>query len=361
MASVTVSHISVIFNKKVKALDDVSLEVDDGEFFVILGPSGSGKTTLLRVIAGLEEPTSGSVIVDGVDITNYPPKDRDTAMVFQNYALYPYLSVKQNLEFPLKARKVEKKDMDAQVEEVAKLLQISDLLDRKPGEISGGQRQRVALGRAIIRRPKLFVMDEPLSNLDAKLRGSMRIELKSLQKRLNVTTIYVTHDQIEALTLGHRTALINLGKVVQIGEPEEVFNRPKNAFVAGFLGDPPINFLRATVVEAGSTASLKLINNAMVPLDSAANLDQYVDKEILFGIRPDDVNFSKTGVEGEVISSSILGRIAHYAIKLSDDAGLVEKVETFDGKIIKEGSKVKLTFAPDKILLYDENTQDLIR
>ncbi len=361
MASVTVSHIKVIYNKKVKALDDVSLEVDDGEFFVILGPSGSGKTTLLRVIAGLEEPTSGSVIVDGVDITNYPPKDRDTAMVFQNYALYPYLSVRQNLEFPLKAHKVAKDDIEDQVEEVAKLLQISDLLDRKPGEVSGGQRQRVALGRAIIRRPKLFVMDEPLSNLDAKLRGSMRIELKSLQKKVNITTIYVTHDQIEALTLGHRMALINLGKIVQIGNPEEVFNRPKNAFVAGFLGDPPINFLKATIVRSGETSSLKLLNKTEIPLRYKANLDQYIGTEVLLGIRPDDVNFSSTGVEGEIISSSILGRIAHYAIKLNGNAGQVEKVETFNGHIKNEGGKVKLTFDPDKILLYDENTQELIK
>jgi len=360
MASVTVSHITVIYNKKVKALDDVNLEVDDGEFFVILGPSGSGKTTLLRVIAGLEEPTSGSVIVDGVDITNYPPKDRDTAMVFQNYALYPYLSVRQNLEFPLKARKVSRTDIDNQVEEVANLLQISDLLDRKPGEISGGQRQRVALGRAIIRRPKLFVMDEPLSNLDAKLRGSMRIELKSLQKRLKITTIYVTHDQIEALTLGHRTALINLGKVVQVGPPEEVFNRPKNAFVAGFLGDPPINFLKA-IVKAGPTDLLKIGKKTEIPIKYNADLKPYNGTEVILGIRPDDIEFSDTGIEGEIISSSILGRIAHYAIKLSENAGQVEKVETFTGNVRSEGSKVKLTFEPDKILLYDQNTRELIK
>ncbi|MEM0127418.1 MAG: ABC transporter ATP-binding protein, partial [Thermoplasmatales archaeon] len=245
MASLSLSHITMFYNSKVKALDDVSLDIEDGEFFVILGPSGSGKTTILRVIAGLEQPSQGSVIMDGLDITNYPPRERDIAMVFQNYALYPYLTVRQNLEFPLKARKMLKKDIDERVEEVAHLLQISELLDRKPGEISGGQRQRVALGRAIIRKPKLFLMDEPLSNLDAKLRGSMRTELKTLQKNLQVTTVYVTHDQIEALTLGNRTALINLGRVVQVGKPEEVFNKPKNSFVASFLGDPPINFLRA--------------------------------------------------------------------------------------------------------------------
>ena len=359
MASVTVSHISVIFKGKVKALDDVSLEIDDGEFFVILGPSGSGKSTLLRVIAGLEEPISGKVIVDNVNITNYPPKDRDIAMVFQNYALYPYLSVRQNLVFPLKAHKVSRKDMDQQVEEVAKLLQISDLLDRKPGEISGGQRQRVALGRAIIRRPKLFLMDEPLSNLDAKLRGSMRIELKSLQKRLNVTTIYVTHDQIEALTLGHRTALINLGKVIQVGNPEEVFNKPKNSFVASFLGDPPINFLKA-IVQTGKMDTVK-IGKKSIPIKYSADLHAYDGTEVIVGIRPDDIQFSTEGIDGEIISASILGRIAHYAIKLPETGARVEKVETFTGTLTAEGSKVKINFEPDKVLLYDETSQELIK
>ncbi|MEM3534669.1 MAG: ABC transporter ATP-binding protein [Thermoplasmatales archaeon] len=358
MASLSLSHITMFYNSKVKALDDVSLDIEDGEFFVILGPSGSGKTTILRVIAGLEQPSQGSVIMDGLDITNYPPRERDIAMVFQNYALYPYLTVRQNLEFPLKARKMLKKDIDERVEEVAHLLQISELLDRKPGEISGGQRQRVALGRAIIRKPKLFLMDEPLSNLDAKLRGSMRTELKTLQKNLRVTTVYVTHDQIEALTLGNRTALINLGRVVQVGKPEEVFNKPKNSFVASFLGDPPINFLRATI-SMGKTTNL-VIGKTEFTIPGTSALNKYKDKEVILAVRPDDISFSNDGLEGEIISASLLGRIVHYVIKLRETGERLEKVETYTGDMKKEGSKIKLTFALDRILLYDIDTQELI-
>ncbi|MGC8609701.1 MAG: ABC transporter ATP-binding protein, partial [Thermoplasmata archaeon] len=247
MASLTLDRITKIYNKGVKALDDVTIEVNDKEFFIVLGPSGSGKTTTIRIAAGLETPTSGKVFLDEKEITDYPPKDRDIAMVFQSYALYPFLNVRNNIAFPLKARKMNKKDIDAKVEEVAKLLQIEDLLDRKPEEISGGQRQRVALGRALVRDAKVYLMDEPLSNLDAKLRSSMRVELKNLQKRLEITVVYVTHDQLEALTLGDRLIVINHGKVIQEGKPEDVFNNPKTPFVAGFLGDPPMNFLKGTV------------------------------------------------------------------------------------------------------------------
>ncbi|MDH6279270.1 ABC transporter ATP-binding protein [Prescottella agglutinans] len=232
----------------VTAVDDISMEIRDGDFLVLLGPSGCGKTTLLRMIAGLLEPTSGRIVLDGEDITSAPARKRDVAMVFQNYALYPHLSVARNLGFPLRVRKVAKDEATARVDEVARQLDIAHLLERKPKELSGGQRQRVAVGRAIVRNPKAFLMDEPLSNLDAKLRTATRRELTDLHRRLGATFVYVTHDQVEAMTMATRIALLNGGSVEQIGTPEEVYDRPASVFVAGFLGSPAMNLLDATIL-----------------------------------------------------------------------------------------------------------------
>src|ERR687887_1949184 len=238
------------------AVDRLDLHVEDGEFIVLVGPSGSGKTTALRMLAGLEEVDEGAVYIGGRDVTFVPPKNRDVAMVFQNYALYPYLTVAANIAFPLKIAKVKKAVRDARVREVAKLLELEEFLERKPGQLSGGQRQRVAMGRAIVRSPSVFLMDEPLSNLDAKLRVQMRADIAALQSDLGITTVYVTHDQAEAMTLGHRVAVLHDGHLQQVGPPRELYERPANLFVAGFIGSPSMNLLPAESVGLGANGKV---------------------------------------------------------------------------------------------------------
>ena len=251
MSKVKVVNLVKRFDKTI-AVDGVSFDVRDGEFIILLGPSGCGKTTTLRCIAGLETPDEGEIYIDDRLVNDLPPKDRDIAMVFQSYALYPHMTVYGNLAFPLKMRKLPKDEIDKKVREVAKLLRIEELLDRKPRQLSGGQQQRVALGRALVRTPKVFLMDEPLSNLDAKLRVYMRAELKKLQRDLKITTIYVTHDQAEAMAMADRIAVMNKGKILQYSEPNHVYEKPANLFVAGFIGSPPMNFIKASIVEKDS-------------------------------------------------------------------------------------------------------------
>jgi multiple sugar transport system ATP-binding protein len=249
VAGIALEGISKIFAGGFVAVDDVSLEIESGEFLVLVGPSGCGKSTLLRMIAGLEDATDGTITIDGRDVTDLPPRSRDVAMVFQSYALYPHMSVRENLGYGLKVRKTPKKDAERRVREVAKLLGLEEMLDRKPAALSGGQRQRVAMGRAIVREPKAFLMDEPLSNLDAKLRVSMRASLASLHSRLRTTTIYVTHDQVEAMTLGQRVAVMRDGKVQQIDTPQVLYATPNNLFVAAFIGSPAMNLVEADVAD----------------------------------------------------------------------------------------------------------------
>ena len=249
MAGIVLEGVSKVFGGGVIAVDDVSLEIESGEFLVLVGPSGCGKSTLLRMIAGLEDATEGSITIDGRDVTELPPRSRDVAMVFQSYALYPHMSVRENLGYGLKVRKTPKKDAQKRVEEVAQLLGLDELLDRRPAALSGGQRQRVAMGRAIVREPKAFLMDEPLSNLDAKLRVSMRASLASLHSRLRTTTIYVTHDQVEAMTLGQRVAVLRDGKVQQVDTPQVLYAGPTNLFVAAFIGSPAMNLVEAEVAD----------------------------------------------------------------------------------------------------------------
>jgi multiple sugar transport system ATP-binding protein len=247
MAQVVLNDVTKVYPGPVRAVERVSLEIGDGEFVVLVGPSGCGKSTTLRMIAGLEEITAGTIVIDGRIVNDVHPKDRDIAMVFQNYALYPHMSVYKNMSFGLKLRGTPKSEIDRRVREAARVLGIEDLLDRKPRQLSGGQRQRVAVGRAIVREPKAFLFDEPLSNLDAGLRVEMRAELKRLHMRLKTTTVYVTHDQEEAMTLSDRVVIMHLGVVQQVGTPLEVYRRPANRFVASFLGTPPMNFLDMTL------------------------------------------------------------------------------------------------------------------
>jgi len=287
MSRITLDQVTKVYSNGVKAADSVDLTIGDGEFVVLVGPSGCGKSTLLRMIAGLEEVTDGAVFIDGVDVTDRPPQQRDIAMVFQDYALYPHMTVKDNLAFGLKLKKMPKAEWKQRVQDVASTLGLEDLLDRKPARLSGGQRQRVAMGRAIVREPKAFLMDEPLSNLDAKLRVSMRAELAKLHERLGVTTVYVTHDQVEAMTLGQRVAILRDGVLQQFDRPQTLFRHPVNLFVAAFIGSPSMNLVEAQVdgdqVHFGGV-SLRL------PDSSPVSGQQ---RRAILGIRPTDFEHSE--------------------------------------------------------------------
>ena len=284
MAAIELEHVTKAFAGGVVAVDDVNLTIDDGEFMVLVGPSGCGKSTLLRMIAGLEEITEGTISIGDVDVTELEPPDRDIAMVFQNYALYPHMSVRENLGFGLSVRRTPKSEIVRRVTDVAALLGLQDLLDRKPAHLSGGQRQRVAMGRAIIREPKAYLMDEPLSNLDAKLRVGMRASLAQLHARLAVTSIYVTHDQTEAMTLGQRVAVMRDGRIVQVDVPQRLYEAPRDLFVAAFIGSPSMNLVEATV-DADTIA----FGQFRVPLDPARRPARGVDRVIL-GVRPEAFN-----------------------------------------------------------------------
>ena len=289
MAAIEVDHVTKEFAGGVRAVDDVTLTVPDGEFMVLVGPSGCGKSTLLRMIAGLEEVTDGTVSIGGVDVTNLEPPHRDIAMVFQNYALYPHMNVRQNLGFGLSVRRTAKREIASRVQEVATLLGLQDLLDRKPANLSGGQRQRVAMGRAIIREPKAFLMDEPLSNLDAKLRVGMRASLAQLHRRLAVTSVYVTHDQTEAMTLGQRVAVMSDGRIVQVDVPQRLYQAPKDLFVGTFIGSPSMNLVEAIL--DGDHVSF---GQFRVPLDRDRRPENGGDRVVL-GIRPEAFNDAAHG------------------------------------------------------------------
>ena len=288
MGAIDIKSAGKIYPNGTRALDDVSITINDGEFVVLVGPSGCGKTTLLRMVAGLEDITEGEISIGKKTVNEVAPKDRDIAMVFQNYALYPHMSVYDNMAFSLKLRKLPKDEIDQKVKEAAKTLEISELLDRKPKALSGGQRQRVAMGRAIVRNPQAFLMDEPLSNLDAKLRVQMRAELGQLHTQLQTTTLYVTHDQVEAMTMGDRVAVIRKGELQQIDTPREIYSNPKNIFVAGFIGSPSMNFVYANV--KGKKGSIELSFGDDKIAYNGPNLDklrEFENTEIVMGIRPE--------------------------------------------------------------------------
>ena len=282
MADIEISGVTKLFSGDVVALDDVSLRVEDGEFIALVGPSGCGKSTLLRAIAGLEEVTSGTITIGGRDVTDLAPRHRDIAMVFQSYALYPHMSVRQNLGYGLKVRRMSKTEIARRVDDVAGLLGLSDLLDRRPAQLSGGQRQRVAMGRAIVREPKAYLMDEPLSNLDAKLRVGMRASLAQLHQKLGVTTVYVTHDQVEAMTLGHRVAVMRAGNILQVDTPQNLYADPRGIFVAGFIGSPAMN-----LVEARIENDQVSFGEHRIPLDRRRRPAGPANGPVVLGIRPE--------------------------------------------------------------------------
>lgn len=313
MATVELRNIAKIFDGKVRAVDGVNIAIQDKEFVVFVGPSGCGKSTTLRMVAGLEEISEGELYIDGKLVNDIPPKDRDIAMVFQNYALYPHMTVFENMAFGLKMRKIPKGEIEKQVKEAARILDIETLLDRKPRQLSGGQRQRVALGRAIVRSPAVFLFDEPLSNLDAKLRVQMRSEIIELHHRLQATMIYVTHDQVEAMTMGDKIVVMRDGRVQQIGAPMDLYNYPANQFVAGFLGTPPMNFLSVSLAE--EAGRLFIWDGALrLEVDCAhiAALKHHVGKELLFGIRPEDLSTVQEAFDlaaGPVLCGGLRARV----------------------------------------------------
>lgn len=290
MATVVLKNVSKVYANKITAVDNVSLEVEDKEFVVLVGPSGCGKTTTLRMMAGLEDVDQGEIFIGGELVNDLPAKDRDIAMVFQNYALYPHMTVYENLAFGLKMRHYPKREIERRVQEAAEILGLTTYLARKPKELSGGERQRVALGRAIVRKPKVFLFDEPLSNLDAKLRVQMRTELVKLHNRLQATMIYVTHDQVEALTLGERIVVMKDGVICQIGNPITVYENPRNRFVAGFIGSPPMNFLEGKIEAQNGDYYFhdRGIKLRILPQNNE-RIERYVSRDVIFGIRPEDI------------------------------------------------------------------------
>ncbi len=366
MATIKLKNIDKVYPNGVQAVFDFNLDIEDGEFIVLVGPSGCGKSTTLRMIAGLEEISSGDFFIDGELMNDVAPKDRNIAMVFQSYALYPHMTVYDNMAFGLKLRKMPKEEIDERVKDAAEKLGLTVYLDRKPKALSGGQRQRVALGRAIVRNAKLFLMDEPLSNLDAKLRVHMRSELTKLHNSLQTTTIYVTHDQIEAMTMASRIVVMKDGYVQQVGSPKDIYENPINSFVAGFMGTPPMNFINGVV---NKDAQFKTPDglNVLVPKTQFNIIEKagLVDKEITLGIRPEDIHdedlvikaHPQSLVDVEVTISELLGANTNIYMTLNG-ANVCASVQGRGG--IKIGDKIQLAFDMNKSHFFDMETEKCI-
>jgi len=374
MADVSFQDVTKEFPGATVAVDRLTLDIPDGEFMILVGPSGCGKTTALRLVAGLETATSGTITIAGKNVTHLSPRDRDIAMVFQNYALYPHMTVYKNLAFGLRQRKTGKAEVDRRVTEVSAMLGLDELLARRPAQLSGGQRQRVAMGRALVREPKAFLLDEPLSNLDAKLRVQMRAELKRLHQQLNITTIYVTHDQVEAMTLGDRLAVMSAGKLQQVGTPQDVYERPTNVFVAHFIGSPPMNLLRATVAAGGRAQAG----------DLSVDLPQVPAGPCIVGIRPDSLSLREADdsrpaldfdievvepLGGELLAHGLVnGHLAspdtreETPLLAGDSESRAEITAKLDGRLrLKAGERVRLAVHPGEVYAFDATTGDALR
>ncbi len=362
MATVTFDHVWKKYDN-FTAVNDLVLEIQDEEFLVLVGPSGCGKTTSLRMIAGLEDVTEGELRIADKVVNDVPPKDRDVAMVFQSYALYPHMSVYDNLAFGLKLRKVPKAEIDRRVKDAAKTIELTSLLDRKPKQLSGGQRQRVALGRAIVREPAVFLMDEPLSNLDAKLRVQTRAEISRLHQRLQTTIVYVTHDQVEAMTMGTRIAVMNLGLLQQVGTPQQLYEHPSNRFVAGFIGSPSMNFVHVKVEGSGSDARLKGgAFDAPVPDRLRASIGESTGRQLVLGVRPEhlDVGEASDGmgtVRANVDVVEYLGNEELLHIR-ADEQYLVAVVEA--NLRVRSGDVLDLVFSADRMYLFDNESGETL-
>ena len=368
MATVSLKGIKKIYDNKVTAVHDFNLEIADKEFIVLVGPSGCGKSTTLRMVAGLEEISEGDLLINGKRMNDVEPKDRDIAMVFQNYALYPHMTVYENMAFALKLRKTPAEEIDKKVREAADILDITQYLERKPKALSGGQRQRVAIGRAIVRNPQVFLMDEPLSNLDAKLRNQMRAEIIKLRQRIDTTFIYVTHDQTEAMTLGDRIVIMKDGFIQQIGTPQQVFDHPANIFVAGFIGTPQMNFFGGELVKEGETYSIRCMD-AVMPL--AQEIQEHLTArnaapgKVTVGIRPEHIAFSAEAgpdcLTGKVDVSEMMGSELYLHVTVGDKNVVLRVPTTVLPKEQKAGipfgTPVHFTFRSDLIHLFDPESE----
>ena len=369
MSTVSLKNIYKIYDNSVTAVSDFNLEIADKEFIVLVGPSGCGKSTTLRMVAGLEEISKGELYIDGKLVNDVEPKDRDIAMVFQSYALYPHMTVRENMEFPLKLKKVPKEEIQQRVDQAAEILGITQYLDRKPKALSGGQRQRVAIGRAIVREPKVLLMDEPLSNLDAKLRNQMRAEIIKLRQRINTTFVYVTHDQTEAMTLGDRIVIMKDGFVQQIGTPKEVFEKPINIFVAGFIGTPQMNFFNARLEKKGGDYSVEYAG-ASFPLDGemsaklAGKGQQSAD--VILGVRPEHIAVQKdpsaSAIEASIEVSELMGRELYLHATVEGGQEVVIRTTTVELPAeyrggVPYGTKLRFTFSPSLIHLFDPESE----
>ncbi|MGB3054594.1 MAG: ABC transporter ATP-binding protein [Acidimicrobiales bacterium] len=344
----------------VVAVNNLDLEIVDREFLVLLGPSGCGKSTALRMIAGLDLPDEGTIEIAGEDVTDVVARDRDVAMVFQSYALYPHMSVRKNIEFPLRNRKVPKAEMDAAVAEASRVLGLDNLLDRRPAQLSGGQRQRVALARAIVRRPTVFLMDEPLSNLDAKLRVQTRAELIDLQRRLETTVVYVTHDQVEAMTMGHRIAVMVAGVLQQVGPPGEVYDRPANVFVAGFIGNPPMNLLDGKISTGTEQAASVTIGSDRLELPGhlTAAAAQASGGEAVVGVRPEHLSLASSGgITAKVTVIESLGHERHVVCTTPDGQGITVRID-HDDPVPADDETVHVVWDPDAVHIFDRASGD---
>jgi multiple sugar transport system ATP-binding protein len=365
MAELKLDHIYKVYDNKVTAVEDFNLHIDDKEFIVFVGPSGCGKSTTLRMIAGLEDISKGDFFIDGKRVNDVAPKDRDIAMVFQNYALYPHMTVYDNMAFGLKLRKFPKDEIERRVKEAAKILGLEAYLTRKPKALSGGQRQRVALGRAIVRDAKVFLMDEPLSNLDAKLRVAMRAEIAKLHRRLNTTTIYVTHDQTEAMTMATRLVVMKDGVIQQVGSPKEVYEKPENVFVGGFIGSPAMNFLNGKL-EDGKFIIEK--NSISVPEGKMKYLREqgYVGKQIILGIRPEDIHDEPVFIEasaGTKMTANIdVSELTGAELMIYSSIDNQDFVARLDSRSdVKPGDKIELAFDLNKAHFFDVDSELRIR
>ena len=365
MASLSLTNVCKVYPNGFEAVKDFSLEVEDQEFIIFVGPSGCGKSTTLRMIAGLEEISSGELKIDGRVVNDVELKDRDIAMVFQNYALYPHMTVFDNMAFGLKLRKVPKDEIKKKVEEAAKILDLEKLLDRKPKALSGGQRQRVAMGRAIVRNPKVFLMDEPLSNLDAKLRVQMRSEIASLHNRLKATIIYVTHDQTEAMTLGTRIVVLKDGVIMQVDSPQKLYNEPNNLFVAGFIGSPQMNFIDAVCKVEGERVTLNFEKTSVVlpPAKAKKLIDGgYNGKTVVMGIRPEDIGDSQIEIEAHkdaVFETDVTGYelLGSEVLLYFNVAGTAMTAKVDSRTTARMGDHIILAIDPEKIHCFDKETE----
>ncbi|MBP3329866.1 MAG: sn-glycerol-3-phosphate ABC transporter ATP-binding protein UgpC [Clostridia bacterium] len=359
MAEIILKNIKKIYDNSYTAVHDFSLEIKDREFIILVGPSGCGKSTTLRMIAGLEEISSGEMYIGDKLVNELPPKDRDIAMVFQNYALYPHMSVYKNMAFALEMRKMPKEEIHKKIMETAKSLDITSLLDRKPKALSGGQRQRVALGRAMVRQPSVFLLDEPLSNLDAKLRTQMRAEIKELHRKLATTFVYVTHDQTEAMTMGDRIVVMKDGYIQQADTPQELYNNPVNTFVAGFIGSPQMNFISARVIGDKEKIRLKIYDALFdVPKETIEknHLRNVVNTDVIFGIRPENTHLTdenRNSVNTKIEICELMGDSSYIHMKIGEDNIICKYPSLFSGK---KGDIVKINFDMEKALFFDRET-----